>query len=95
VGAGYVDVTSIDISDVVVKKMAASTQEKNPKLKWIKMDVRDMKQFDADSFDFIFDKGTLDTMLCGCSSEASALHMNGSVHRVPHALLHTRGLSVL
>lgn len=76
--AGYPDITSIDISEVVIKKMAAKAHA----LKWIKMDVREMKSFENDSFDFIFDKGTLDTMLCGQASEASALHMNESIHRV-------------
>eukprot|EP00658_Telonema_sp_P-2_P077555 TRINITY_DN7038_c0_g1_i1.p2 TRINITY_DN7038_c0_g1~~TRINITY_DN7038_c0_g1_i1.p2 ORF type:complete len:101 (-),score=7.82 TRINITY_DN7038_c0_g1_i1:254-556(-) len=48
----------------------------------LRMDTRAMKDLEDESFDFVFDKGTLDTLLCSCSSEASALKAIAEAHRV-------------
>eukprot|EP00657_Telonema_sp_P-1_P002309 TRINITY_DN15400_c0_g1_i1.p1 TRINITY_DN15400_c0_g1~~TRINITY_DN15400_c0_g1_i1.p1 ORF type:complete len:185 (+),score=73.83 TRINITY_DN15400_c0_g1_i1:91-645(+) len=61
--AGYKDITSIDISEVCIKNMTSVYSKHSPDLKWVKMDVRDMREFSDESFDFVFDKGTLDLSL--------------------------------
>ncbi|GKC94804.1 methyltransferase-like protein 13 [Tanacetum coccineum] len=41
----------------------------------MEMDVRDMKAFEAGSFDAVIDKGTLDSLLCGHNSKLNAAKM--------------------
>merc|ERR1712070_291943 len=76
------DITNIDISSVAITKMSSKYSKQKPELQWVVMDVCDMKQFKDESFDFVIDKGTLDTLLCSCSSEAAALKANTHIHRV-------------
>ncbi|XP_059632007.1 uncharacterized protein LOC132274693 isoform X2 [Cornus florida] len=59
---GYEDVVNIDISSVVIDAMQKKCSNR-PQLKYIKMDVTDMSTFQTDSFDAVFDKGTLDSLL--------------------------------
>lgn len=59
--AGIHDIINIDISEVVVKKMAARNFEKRPKMSFAQMDMLEMS-FDNGSFDCIIDKGTLDAI---------------------------------
>ncbi|OAP04708.1 hypothetical protein AXX17_AT3G18320 [Arabidopsis thaliana] len=54
---GYEDVVSIDISSVVIDTMIKKYSDR-PQLKYLKMDVRDMKAFEDASFDAVIDKGT-------------------------------------
>merc|ERR1711939_152863 len=77
---GYENITNIDISDVCIAQMQKLYREKS-NMQWVMMDVR-MMSFDSGSFDFIFDKGTMDSLICGSHSEASALKMNNAVHKV-------------
>lgn len=78
--AGYESVTSIDISDVVIGQMQRIYKDK-PKMQWAVMDAR-MMSFEANSFDFIIDKGTMDSLICGAHGEASALKLHHSIHKV-------------
>ena len=58
---GYRDITNIDYSSVVIRKM----QEKYKSLdsmKWEVMDITDMT-FEDESFDAVIEKGTLDSLL--------------------------------
>ncbi|KAI8561947.1 hypothetical protein RHMOL_Rhmol04G0380800 [Rhododendron molle] len=59
---GYMDVVNVDISSVVIDAMKKKYSNR-PQLKYIKMDVRDMSEFEAGSFDAVIDKGTLDSLL--------------------------------
>ena len=59
--AGIIDITNIDISEVVIKKMGASNFEKRPKMIFTQMDMLAM-DFQDGSFDCVLDKGTLDAI---------------------------------
>ncbi|MFS8005371.1 putative endothelin-converting enzyme 1 [Helianthus anomalus] len=78
---GYGDIVSIDISSVVIERMRKKYSD-SPHLKYIEMDVRDMKAFEAGSFDAVIDKGTLDSLLCGHNSKLNAGRMLEEVERV-------------
>ncbi|KAJ4830902.1 hypothetical protein Tsubulata_044840 [Turnera subulata] len=54
---GYQDVVNVDISSVVIDAMNKKYASR-PQLKYIKMDVRDMSDFQTGSFDAVIDKGT-------------------------------------
>nr|QTZ19567.1 methyltransferase 13 [Bixa orellana] len=78
---GYEDVVNIDISSVVVEAMQNKYSDR-PQLKYIKMDARNMSEFQTGSFDAVIDKGTLDSILCGNNSRQHATQMLKEVGRV-------------
>ncbi|KAM0951242.1 putative endothelin-converting enzyme 1 [Dioscorea sansibarensis] len=78
---GYEDIVNIDISSVVIEAMQKKYQDK-PALKYIKMDVRDMSDFESGSFDAVIDKGTLDSLMCGHDAQENATKMLEEVGRV-------------
>ncbi|KAG7582299.1 S-adenosyl-L-methionine-dependent methyltransferase [Arabidopsis suecica] len=78
---GYEDVVNIDISSVVIDSMIKKYSDR-PRLKYLKMDVRDMKAFEDASFDAVIDKGTLDSILCGSNSRQYSTQMLEEVWRV-------------
>ncbi|XP_076945375.1 uncharacterized protein LOC143616430 [Bidens hawaiensis] len=78
---GYTDIVNIDISSVVVEEMQKKYSG-SPHMKYIEMDVRDMKAFESSSFDAVIDKGTLDSLLCGHNSKENAGKMLEEVERV-------------
>ncbi|KAJ4721919.1 methyltransferase-like protein 13 [Melia azedarach] len=78
---GYEDVVSIDISSVVIEAMQ-NKYANRAQLKYIKMDVRQMDDFQTGSFDAVIDKGTLDSILCGNNSRLNAIQMLGEIWRV-------------
>ncbi|KAK1315614.1 hypothetical protein QJS10_CPA05g00121 [Acorus calamus] len=59
---GYVDVVNVDISSVVIEAMQKKYHDVF-QLKYVRMDVRDMSEFESESFDAIVDKGTLDSLM--------------------------------
>ena len=59
--AGITDITNIDISEVVVKKMGARNFEKRPQMIFTPMDMLSMS-FSDSTFDCVLDKGTLDAI---------------------------------
>ena len=61
---GYENIINVDISDVVIKQMADKHEEERPQMKWIVMDITDMKEFETDSFDLAIDKSTIDSLIC-------------------------------
>lgn len=71
---GYTDIVNIDISSVVIEAMQKKYSD-STHLKYIEMDVRDMKAFESGSFDAVIDKGTLDSLLCGHNSKQNAAKM--------------------
>merc|ERR1711959_467437 len=58
--AGYENITNIDISDVAIQQMQRAYKDKT-KMQWVVMDARKMT-FEAAAFDFVFDKGTMDSL---------------------------------
>ena len=58
---GYHSLVNIDISEIVIKQMNARNNIKRPEMKFIKMDLLDMK-LDSESFQVVVDKGTLDAI---------------------------------
>ncbi|KAI3707614.1 hypothetical protein L6452_26240 [Arctium lappa] len=78
---GYTDIVNIDVSSVVIESMQKKYSG-SPHLKYIEMDVRDMKAFESGSFDAVIDKGTLDSLLCGHNSKTNAAKMLEEVERV-------------
>uniref|UniRef100_A0A0D9X9S9 Methyltransferase type 11 domain-containing protein n=1 Tax=Leersia perrieri TaxID=77586 RepID=A0A0D9X9S9_9ORYZ len=48
----------------------------------MKMDVRNMAEFESGSFDAVIDKGTLDSIMCGQNSQENASTMLEEVNRI-------------
>ncbi|XP_052164902.1 uncharacterized protein LOC127781880 [Oryza glaberrima] len=78
---GYQDIINIDISSVVIDQMKKKYRDK-PHLKYMKMDVRNMAEFESGSFDAVIDKGTLDSIMCGQNSQENASQMLEEVNRI-------------
>ncbi|XP_066326668.1 uncharacterized protein [Miscanthus floridulus] len=78
---GYQDVVNIDISSVVIEQMKKKYHDK-PQLKYMKMDVKNMSDFESGSFDAVIDKGTLDSLMCGQNSQENATKMLEEVNRI-------------
>ncbi|KAF5191839.1 Methyltransferase-like protein [Thalictrum thalictroides] len=78
---GYNNVINIDISSVVIECMQKKYRDR-PELIYIKMDVRDMNEFQSGSFDAVIDKGTLDSLMCGSNSQQNAVAMLEEVGRI-------------
>lgn len=62
-------IKNIDFSDVVINQMK-SKYASDKRLEWDVGDVQKMK-YKKEEFDFIFDKATLDTLICGDNSNKS------------------------
>ncbi|GAB5370169.1 hypothetical protein AAMO2058_001469300 [Amorphochlora amoebiformis] len=77
---GFTDSVSIDISDVVINQMQKYYKGSIP-LHFEVMDARELK-FKANEFDLIFDKGTIDSILCGEGSTRNAGQMLRNIHKV-------------
>lgn len=60
---GFEDITNIDISEVVIKKMSF----KHPHLKFVQMDVTNL-EFGEEKFDLVIEKSTLDALLVDTKS---------------------------
>nr|XP_009393890.1 PREDICTED: methyltransferase-like protein 13 isoform X2 [Musa acuminata subsp. malaccensis] len=78
---GYIDIMNIDISSIVIDMMRTKYVH-IPQLRYMQMDVRDMSFFDDESFDCVFDKGTLDSLMCGMDAQLSASQMLEEVNRL-------------
>ncbi|KAJ2963774.1 hypothetical protein NQZ79_g1198 [Umbelopsis isabellina] len=59
---GYKNITNIDYSATVIQQMAERCSDR-PEMKWLEMDIRDLK-FDDRTFDVVIDKGTMDALMC-------------------------------
>ncbi len=77
---GFHSLTNIDISKTVVDTMAEKHADKRG-VTWQRMDMLEM-DFPDGSFDAVFDKGTLDSVLCGENSTANAAKALTGVARV-------------
>ena len=65
----YIDeirnVTNIDFSENAIKIMEDRHKEQKIEMKYIKMNVTNLKEFTNGSFNVVFDKALLDSVLCG------------------------------
>lgn len=78
--AGYTQITSIDYSPTVIEDM----QEKYTEFPTLLFEMKDVRTMDypENSFDIVFDKGTLDSIACGDRSDIMVNRMLDSVYRV-------------
>ncbi|SBT42730.1 methyltransferase [Plasmodium ovale wallikeri] len=79
--SGYTDITNIDASTVCINKMKETYKDK-PNLKYMLMDVCDMKQFKNAEFDLIIDKACLDSIVCSEDSLKNVEEMLSEISRV-------------
>lgn len=71
---GFSKVTGIDYSQTVITQMkqrTGSASDQSLRIEFLTMDVASMS-FSNNTFDFIFDKGTIDTLLC-CDNGGKAV----------------------
>lgn len=67
--AGYCDISSTDISDVVIAQQRTRHAMTRAAMKWIVADCTDMTEIQDGSYDVIIDKATADTLQFRCKSE--------------------------
>ena len=79
---GYETITNMDISFSVVKSMEEEYKEKCPNMNFKVLDVRSMPEVESDSYDWVIDKGTLDTVLCGFASGVNSKETLAEINRV-------------
>jgi ubiquinone/menaquinone biosynthesis C-methylase UbiE len=78
--AGYKHIVNIDFSKTVIDYMKKLPSK--PGLEYMHMDACDMSQFEANSFDAIVDKGTIDSILSSPTSTSSLMKMFAEIKRV-------------
>ena len=60
--AGFIHITNIDFSPVVIEKMKMLNENDRPGMKWVVQDMTDL-QFRAGSFDVVLDKASMDALM--------------------------------
>jgi|TARA_B110000090_G_scaffold203637_1_gene248547 SAM-dependent methyltransferase len=78
---GYKNITSVDISTVVIKQMAAR-HAATPELEFLPADMTNLDGVPNEAFDLVIDKALLDSMLCGDESFDKAMLMLAESYRV-------------
>ena len=78
---GYKNITSVDISTVVVKQMAARYAA-NESLEFLAADMTNLDGVPNEAFDLVLDKALLDALLCGDESFDKAMMMLAESNRV-------------
>ncbi|VWU49191.1 methyltransferase, putative [Hepatocystis sp. ex Piliocolobus tephrosceles] len=78
---GFTSITNIDASSVCIQKMQELYKDQQ-NLKYMLMNVCDMKQFKNAEFDVIIDKACLDSVLCSEDSLKNVEEMLSEVARV-------------
>ncbi|GAM21347.1 hypothetical protein SAMD00019534_045220, partial [Acytostelium subglobosum LB1] len=76
----YTNIVNIDFSEVLIEDMKQRTQGRTG-LEYITMDGRHMT-FANESFDSVFDKGTIDAVMCSDDDNSNARMMIAEVARV-------------
>ena len=78
--SGYQNIDNMDISSVVIEQMR-KRNEQRPEMRWITMDAMEMT-YEAETFDCVIDKSTIDAILCGEYSFYNTAKMLKEVQRV-------------
>lgn len=78
---GFDEVTGIDISSVVIRQNQEKFAEE-PRLRFICGDVLNMEAIESSSVDVVFDKGTLDSLMCSGPSARQVSQMMEEISRV-------------
>ena len=60
--AGFIHITNIDFSEMVIEKMKQLHENDRPGMKWVVQDMTDL-QFRAGSFDVVLDKASMDALM--------------------------------
>ena len=76
----FEDIYSIDISPTVIEQMK-ETYKDYPQLKWEVMDCANLK-YDDNTFQSVFDKGTIDAILCKEDLKLQVSNVLKEVYRV-------------
>ena len=79
---GFEDITNIDFSPKVIMSIEEKYKTKYPKMVFKVMDVLNMQEIQTGSFNIVFDKATLDSILCGDNSGNNAQKMINEIYRV-------------
>lgn len=77
---GFEEIYNIDISPTVISQMK-EVYKKFPQLIWDVMDCTDLK-YEDNTFQSIFDKGTIDALLCNENSKMQISKLLKEVYRV-------------
>ena len=67
--AGYEHIVNVDFSETCVREMLMQNVRKRPKMRWLVMDMTDMKAFQDASFAAVVDKGSLDALMGDAEDE--------------------------
>jgi SAM-dependent methyltransferase len=78
---GFAEVVGFDISPVVIRQNEARFRSE-PRLRWICGDCMSMDQLETGRFDAVFDKGTLDSLMCAGPSAKIVGQMMSEISRV-------------
>ena len=79
---GIKNVVNIDFSESAIRLLEEHFEEQQVVSKCIKMDVLDMKAFQDDEFNLVFDKALLDSILCGENALDIVKTMIKEIYRV-------------
>ena len=79
---GFEDITNIDFSPKVITSIEEKYKTKYPKMVFKVMDVLNMQEIQTGSFNIVFDKATLDSILCGDNSGNNAEKMINEIYRI-------------
>ena len=61
--AGFEKIVNVDFSETCVREMLMQHVRLRPQMRWLVMDMTDLKAFADGSFDFVVDKGSLDALM--------------------------------
>ena len=78
---GYKNNYNIDISPTVINDMKERNKGK-PGLIYKEMDVRNLKDFQNETFDLVIDKSTMDALLCGNQAFINVALMTKEISRI-------------
>ena len=74
--------TNIDFSESAIKIMNNRYKDQGVEMKFLKMDVTDMTEFQDESFNVVFDKAVMDSVLCGENAIPICEKMVKEIYRV-------------